>query len=548
MHMKKRHLLIGATIPVVLGLFAFTQSDKYFELSRNLDIFSSLYKEVNTYYVDDVNPNKMFKTGVDAMLKQLDPYTVYIAADDIEDYRTSATGQYGGIGIQSNKINGKHLLLNLYEGGPAKEVGMKIGDEMVSIDGQPIKELSDSDAGKLMKGQSGTKVKIGVLRQGEESLTFELERKKIEIPNISYQTVLDDSIGYFKLSQFTKDAGADVIVAIENVKKQGATKLIMDLRGNPGGLLDQAIKICNLFIPKGSRVVETRAKTKAASYQYDADKDPMDLDIPITILLDQKSASASEIVSGVLQDYDRGVVIGQNSFGKGLVQNVRDLSFKSKLKVTISKYYIPSGRCIQELDYSRKSADGKATKMADSLRKEFKTQNGRPVYEGKGITPDILVEGEEMSPYIKNLLKSGLVMEYATDYYYSHDSIAEATEFELSAEEYEAFVTWMSGKTFKNETKVEKTIDILKIAAESDVAYKELVTEIEQIGEAVKKEKSKGLVSFESEIKRELEKEIIKRYYLTEGVVASSLSHDPVIDSAIWVLNHPNKYQSTLGY
>ncbi|WP_109832879.1 S41 family peptidase [Reichenbachiella versicolor] len=545
--MKRKHLIIWALIPGIFGLVAFTQSDKYFDITRNLDIFSSLYKEVNKYYVDEVNPNKMIKTGIDAMLEELDPYTVYIPEDDIEDYRTNATGQYGGIGIQSNKINGRHLVLNLYKESPAMKAGMKIGDEIVAIDEQSVVTLSDEEAGNLLKGQSGSKVKIQVLRQGKEKYDFEIERQKISIPNISYQTMLGDDIGYFKLSEFTRSAGDDVIGAVNELKEKGAKKLIIDLRGNPGGLLNQAVKISNLFVPEGSLIVQTKAKTKASSFSYSAEKEPMDLDIPIAVLIDGKSASASEIVSGVIQDYDRGVIVGQNSFGKGLVQVARPLTFNSQLKVTTAKYYIPSGRCIQELDYVHKNADGSASTIADSLRKEFKTQNGRPVFEGKGIKPDVNTPLSRKSSYTKNLLESGLLFDYASEYYYSHQKIDSASEFQLNDEDYADFVSWIGDKSWKNDTRVEKAVDLLKKAAADDKAYKDLVKEIDQINNAIEEVKGTGLMSFKEEIKSELEKEIIKRYYFTSGVIEATLSHDVAVDSAIYVLNTPSRYRTILG-
>ena len=543
----KKHLVIVILAVSAFGLLSFSTDDKYFEFTKNLDIFASLYSEVNKYYVDDVNPNQLIKTGIDAMLEKLDPYTVYIPEDAIEDYRTNATGEYGGIGIMSNKVRGKHLVLNLYENSPAFNVGMKIGDEIVSIDGRSILKMSDEEAGKLLKGQSGSKVKIEVLRNGKDSKIFDLEREKITIPNISFSTMLGDEVGYFKMSEFTRSAGEDVEKTVIELKNKGAQSLILDLRGNPGGLLNEAVAICNLFVPKGSSIVETKGKTSAQSLSYVAKEVPLDLGIPIVVLIDENSASASEIVSGVIQDYDRGVIIGRKSYGKGLVQVSRPLTFNSQLKVTTAKYYIPSGRCIQALDYSHKNPDGTAGTIPDSLKKEFYTSNQRKVYDGGGVDPDIKINKKEHSSFTKNLKKSGLVFDYATQYFYTHDTIVGAKDFILSEKEYGQFVAWMGKKSFKNTSTVESGLKMLKKAASSDKAYEELGDEIDALTKAITKAKSNGLLTFQAEIKSELEKEIIKRYYLTTGVLESTLNEDPYITSALDVLSDTKAYSSTLG-
>ncbi len=543
----KKYKIISVVLILSIGLFSFSSDDKYFTFTKNLDIFASLYTEVNKYYVDEVNPNELIKTGIDAMLKELDPYTVYIPEDAIEDFRTNATGEYGGIGIMSNKVNGRHLVLNLYEDSPAYNAGMKIGDEITKIDGRSIIEMSDEDAGKLLKGQSGSKVKIEVLRNNKESKEFSLEREKIVIPNISYSTLLTPEVGYFKMSEFTRHAGEDVEKTVIDLKMKGAKSMVIDLRGNPGGLLNEAVAICNLFVPKGSNIVQTKGKTPAQSLSYAAKEIPLDLEIPLVVLIDENSASASEIVSGVMQDYDRGVIIGRKSYGKGLVQVSRPLTFNSQLKVTTAKYYIPSGRCIQALDYLHKNPDGTAGTIPDSLKGEFYTSNNRKVFDGGGVDPDIRIQKKEESFYTKNLRKSGLIFDYATRYYYAHDSINEAKEFELSDAEYEKFVQWMNKKSFENTSSVESGLKLLKKAASADKAYEELADEIDALSQAVTKAKSNGLITFKEEIRSELEKEIIKRYYLTAGVLESTLNEDPYIKSALDVLDDEQLYASTLG-
>lgn len=544
----KNVMAIGFAIPVLLlGILSFSSDDKHFEMAKNLEIFATLYSEVNKYYVDDVNPNTLIKTSIDAMLEKLDPYTVYIPEDDIEDFRTSATGEYGGLGIQSNKINEKHIVLNIYEKSPAMDAGIKIGDVITAVDGVPLANLTDEQAGKLMKGQSGSDIKVDVLRNNTEELSFLTKREKITIPNISYSTILEESVGYFRLSEFTRDAAEDVKKTVLELKDDGATSLIIDLRENPGGLLNEAVDICNLFVPKGSKIVDTKGKIDAQSQSYEAKTEPLDLNIPIAVIINNGSASASEIVSGVLQDYDRGVIIGQKSYGKGLVQVSRKLSFNSQLKVTTAKYYIPSGRCIQALDYAKRKSDGSATKLADSLKREFRTTNNRVVYDGDGIDPDIFVDEITPSSFAKNLSESGLIFDYATMYFHKHDSIAPPQRFALSDDEYLAFVKWMETKTFDNPSQVENSLEVLKQAATEDDVYNKLISEIEAITASVEKTKSNGLIVFKPEIKYMLEKQIILRYYYTSGQVEAALNKDEEIKEALRILADSEAYAAKLA-
>ncbi|MGL1885305.1 MAG: S41 family peptidase [Reichenbachiella sp.] len=545
---KSRKILIGLlSLGLVTGLWSFSNDDRYFEMAKNLDIFSALYTEVNTYYVDEINPNDLIETGIKSMLKKLDPYTVYIPEDDIEDYRTNATGQYGGIGILSNNINGKHLVLDLYKDSPAFEGGVKIGDQLISINGISIIDMRDDEIGKLIKGQSGSQVNIQIRRNEKELIDFNLDRQKIRIPTISYSTVLFDSIGYLKLTEFTRNAGQDMQNTIIELKSLGAQYLIIDLRGNPGGLLNEAVNICNLFIPKGTLVVETKGKTKAQSFTYPTKNPAYDTEIPVAVLINENSASASEIVSGVLQDYDRGVIIGAKSYGKGLVQATRPLSYNSQLKVTTAKYYIPSGRCIQALDYQHKNADGTATLIPDSLKKEFYTSNGRIVYDGGGVDPDLKIDKEKHSTYSSNLRNSGLIFEYATKYYYGHESVADASSFTISDTEYNQFSKWVSAQNFENTSQIEKALDFLKDAAQEDKTYHTVVKEISLVSQAVDDAKSNGINNFKSEIKKLLEQEIIKRYYGNEGLLSSTLSKDSSVLVAKTQLFDQSKYQQTLS-
>lgn len=532
---------------VVFGTFAFRSDDKFFEIARNLDIFASLYREVNEYYVEDVNPNTLLKTGVVAMLKKLDPYTNYIAEDDIEDYRTMATGEYGGIGIQSNKLKGKHVVLLVYENSPAASAGLKIADELVAIDGIDITGKSDNEVGKLMKGQSGSKIAVDIKRHNTDKvISVEMKREKIIIPNVSYKGMLTEDIGYFRLSEFTRDAGKDVRETVKELKEQGAEKIVFDLRDNPGGLLNEAVNICNVFLPKDVKIVNTKAKLKSQSFTYNTKKEPLDLSIPLAVLISSGSASASEIVSGVIQDYDRGVLIGQKSYGKGLVQQTKKLSHNAQLKVTIAKYYIPSGRLIQALDYSNRRPDGSVGKVADSLKSEFKTSNGRLVYDGGGVDPDIVVEERKFSSFSKNLSDSGLIFEYVSKYYYEHEEVAPAKEFELTDSEYNDFLSWMNTRNFDNKSLLENSLTDLKRASEKDKVYQSITEEIEAVRKAIETVKSKGLTEFKDEIKFLITQEIVSRYYSTKGLVENSLSQDMDVQAAIKILQDKEQYQSTL--
>lgn len=532
-----------------IGIFSFSPTtDRYFEIAKNLELFASLYKEINTHYVDEVNPNQLLNTSVKAMLKKLDPYTVYIPEDDIEDYRTMATGEYGGIGIQSNKIKGKHVVLMLYEGSPSSDAGIKISDVIMSLDGISVSDKSDAEFGKLLKGQAGTEVELELSRNnGVETLKVKVKRKKIEIPNISYKGMLTDNVGYLRVSEFTRDAGADVRKTVKELKGEGAQKIVLDLRGNPGGLLNEAVNICNVFIPKGKKVVHTKGKTKKQSFEYNTRKDPLDVKIPLVVLINSGSASASEIVSGVIQDYDRGVVIGQKSYGKGLVQMTKPLSYNSQLKLTTAKYYVPSGRCIQALDYSNRRPDGSVGKVADSLKSSFKTKNGREVFDGGGVDPDIETEVPYLSSYSANLAESGLVFDYASKYYFSHEKISDAKSFRLSDIEYNQFQEWMKNKKFKNNSLAEETINELKKASSNDKVYKNLLSEIEELKTTVAALKTNGSTTYKNEIKKLLEQEIVSRYYLKKGAVEASLDQDTDVNKAIEILNSSSQYTDLLA-
>ena len=538
-------LIIAMT---VAGIWAFNSpTEKYFEIIKNLDIFATLYKEVNTYYVDEVDPNQLIKAGIDAMLESLDPYTNYIPEDDIEDYRTMTTGQYGGIGALIGTRNGKNMIIMPYEGFPAHESGLKIGDEIIRVDGINVKDKAYTDISKLLRGQANSKLQIAVKRYGvPELVNIEMTREKITIDNVPYFGLMDDGIGYIKLSDFTTNAGKEVKNAVVALLGQGATKFVLDLRGNPGGLLNEAVNVSNIFIPKGSEVVSTKGKMTDWNKTYKALNPPVDTEMPLVILTSSSSASAAEIVAGVVQDYDRGVLVGQKTFGKGLVQATRPLTYNSQLKITTAKYYIPSGRCIQAIDYSNRNEDGSVGKVPDSLKVVFKTRNGRVVYDGGGVDPDIVVNLGFLPPIAVSLISKGLIFDYATEYYYHHATIASSQDFKLTDAEYNDFVIWLNDKDYDYTTRVENSIDELIKQAKKEKYYEDIDQQIQSLKTKVMHNKNTDLQKFKADINQILEEEISSRYYLRKGVIETSFSADESIKAAIEVLKDSDRYNQIL--
>lgn len=533
---------LGATV-----LTGYKQADNFFEITKNIEIFASLFKEVNTYYVDGVNPNKFMKSGIDAMLNSLDPYTDYIPEDEIEDYRTMTTGQYGGIGaIVSNR--GKKITIAMpFEGWPAHTAGLKIGDELLEIDGNSLVNKNTNDVSKMLKGQAGTPVKLKVKRFGQkEPFLVTLTRQKIKVNAVPYSGMVDSEIGYLRLSDFTQDCSKEVKKAIEDLKSKGAKQLIFDVRDNPGGLLMEAINICNFFVPMGMEVVSTKGKVAEWNKSYRALNPPLDLDIPVVVLTSSRSASASEIVSGVLQDYDRGVLVGAKTFGKGLVQATRPLSYNAQLKVTTAKYYIPSGRCIQAIDYANRNADGSVGKIADSLKKAFTTTAGRKVYDGGGVTPDILVERVPFAPITISLEAKNLFFDYAIEYAAAHPTIKAAKDFALSDEEYEAFVKWLGDKDYDYTTEVENNIKKIEEAAKKDKTLDQLKSRIDELRKSAMHSKEKDLMTHKNEIREVLESQIVSHYYLDKGVIEASFDNDEDILAAVKVLKDKPRFDSIL--
>ncbi|WP_317170510.1 S41 family peptidase [Flammeovirga aprica] len=512
-----------------------------------MKIFAQLYQEVNTYYVDDVNPSEMMTTGIEAMLATLDPYTNYIPEDKIEDYRTMTTGEYGGLGVVVGNRNGNITVLLPNEGYPAYEAGLQIGDIIEKVDGEDMKGKGTEEISKYLKGQAGSQVVLTIKRYGkEEPFDVPVKREKIQINNVPYYGMVTDDIGLIQLTDFTRNASQEVGDALSELKDRGAAKVILDLRGNPGGLLNEAVNIVNLFVPKGSDVVYTKGRIEDWNKTYKAMNAPLDTEIPMAVLINGGSASAAEIVSGSIQDYDRGVLLGSRSFGKGLVQATRPLDYNSRLKVTVAKYYIPSGRCIQAIDYSHRNEDGEAIVVADSLREKFTTANGREVLDGGGVAPDIKVKPFNFAQISISLILKGLIFDYATKYHHEHESIATARDFKISDEEFDAFVAWLKDKDYGYQTKVEVSVEELEESAKADKYYDDIQEEIETLKKKIYHNKESDVIKFKSEIKDVLQAEICKRYYLEAGEIESTFNADVDVIEAVKVLNDTERYQKIL--
>ncbi len=547
MTIRKKLLLGTSALMIAGGLTAFNRDDRFFEIARSLDIYATMFKELNMYYVDEVNPNRMVKTSIDAMLKNLDPYTNFFAEDEIEDYMTMTTGRYNGIGALVGQRQNKSIVMMIYEGTPAEKSGLRIGDEILKVDGVTVKDRKDADPGKLLRGQTNTPVKLTVKRYGQKDpLELTVMRDVVKMTNVPYYGMINDEVGYIDLKDFTATAAREVRQAVIELKGKGMKKLILDVRENPGGLLNMAIDISNLFIPKDSEVVTTKGKVQEWNKTYTALAPPLDLEIPIAVLVNSRSASAAEIVAGVIQDYDRGVLIGQRSYGKGLVQTTRELSFNTKLKITTAKYYIPSGRCIQAIDYSHRNPDGSVGKIPDSLRTAFKTKAGRVVYDGGGVLPDLVTEEPNPTPIALSLTNKGLIFDYAVKYRNEHPTIKPAREFRLTDAEYTEFANWLKDKEYDYTTQVEKDLGTLEASAKKEKYFDQIQDQLKALKTRVGHSKDADLVTFKPELKALLENEIAGHYYLQKGMKEVSFNNDPEMKAALDLFKDMNKYRGIL--
>jgi len=548
MKVKKRYIFSLVIIASLVGMSFTPPAERYFEIARNLDIFASLFKEVNALYVDEVNPNKLMRTGIDAMLNSLDPYTNYIPEDEVEDFRTINTGQYGGIGAITRQINKRTVVTMIYEGYPAARNGLKVGDEIIKMDDIVLSKLTLEEANHLMRGQIGTTVKLTVKRPGVANpVTLDFKRERVKVSNVPYFGMVSSDVGFVQLSDFTPDAGKEVKNAVIALKEKGAKSIILDLRGNPGGLLLEAVNICNIFLPKGNLVVSTKGKVEDSNFIYQTTATPVDTEIPVAVLINRGSASASEIVAGTLQDYDRAVIIGEKSYGKGLVQLPRMLSYNSQVKITTAKYYTASGRCIQVLDYTHRRADGSVGAVPDSLKKPFKTTHNRTVYDGGGIDPDITTNSAEASAITQALYSEGFLFDYATDYYVKHPTIVAAKDFAMTDGEYNDFVSWMKSKKYTYQSPLEVQLTLVTEEAKRERSIDELKPQLDKLKAMVTDRRKNDLVNFKDQIRGLLEEDIVAHYYLERGATEVSFKSDQDIPKSIGILNDAPGYKKMLN-
>ncbi|NLR65259.1 S41 family peptidase [Chitinophaga varians] len=550
--LNKRKKLLAALLLLVTagGLFAYNESDRYFQIAKNLDIFAAFYRELNTYYVDDLPPEKVMHRGIEAILEETDPFTDFVTEENLDDLKFMATGKYGGVGASINKNGEWTTITDVYEGSPMDKAGVKPGDIIVTMDGKSVKDTPQDDISKMLKGAPGTSLDI-LFRNpvsGKES-PKKIIREEINVKPVSYSGLVGKDIAYIRMTQFTENSGAMVRSAFQQLKQAnpGLKGVILDLRGNPGGLLDEAVVVSNIFVDKSKLIVSTKGKVKNWDRNYETSETPLDTHIPLAVLTNHSSASAAEIVAGAVQDLDRGLVIGQRSYGKGLVQTTRQLPYNTKLKVTTAKYYTPSGRCIQAIDYSHRNDDGSVDYVPDSLKKTFHTANGRTVKDGGGIEPDSLVSPTYISQVSATLLRKQFIFDYATNYYYSHPKIAPAADFALTDEEFADFERYLDNKDYSYKTRSEDALENFKNTAKREKYYDAVAKELEQLEQKMKHDKKQDLLKNKTEIKRLLEEEITNRYYSQHGRIAKSLAWDREVTTAAALLRDPAAYKQALS-
>ena len=547
--LNRQNGIIAVIVLIAVAFFGFKKGDdRNFQIAKNLDIFNAIVKELDMFYVDTIDPNKTIREGIDNMLYSLDPYTVYYPENDQDELEMMVKGSYGGIGslIRYNPKLQYTVIAEPYEGMPAAESGLKAGDILLEIDGKDLK--NNSDVSTLLRGQVGTSFKLKVQRPGvKEPLEFTIVRRSIQMPTIPYYGIMEGQVGYINLSSFSGTPSKDFKNAFLDLKKQGATSLVIDLRNNGGGLLDQAVEIVNFFVPRGKTIVTTKGKIKQASNTYKTLREPLDTDIPIAVLVNSGTASSSEILSGSLQDLDRAVIVGNRTYGKGLVQVPRSLPYGGNLKITTSKYYIPSGRCVQAIDYAHRNEDGSVARIPDSLTTVFHTAAGREVRDGGGVSPDVEVKQERLPNILYYLVRDNLIFDYATDFCLKHPVIASAEKFELTDADYTDFKNKVKGADFKYDQQSEKILKTLKEAAEFEGYMKEASAEFKALENKLTHNLDRDLDYFSKDIKEMIAEEIIKRYYYQRGAIIQQLKGDNELDEAVKILTNPERYQQILS-
>jgi len=537
---------LGLSIVVIIGLsfWGFKSDQKNFEISKNLDIFYTLVRELNLFYVDEVKPDKLIRKGIDDMLETLDPYTVFIPESEMDDFKFMTTGEYAGIGAMISKRRNQIVVAEPYEGFPAQKSGLKAGDIFLEVDGKGVDKMAVSDVSDILKGPAKKPVKVKMQRPGEKKpFTLDIVREEIQIDPVTYYGMLDDKTGYIRLSSFTDGCSDNIRSALLNLRDtRGATSMVLDLRSNPGGLLGEAVKVTNLFVNHGQEIVSTKGKVSQWDKTYRATEQPVDSVMPLIVLVNSGSASASEIVAGALQDLDRAVILGNRTFGKGLVQTTRDLSYNTKLKVTTAKYYIPSGRCIQALDYSHRNADGSVGNIPDSLISIFKTKNGRQVKNGGGVTPDIRDIQDTLSTLAYKLVQDYVIFDFATEYAANHKTIASPDKFVVSDEIYNDFHRFLAEKKFSYESRSEQTLKNLIETAKRERYYDAAQNEFIALEKGLTLNLDLDLGKFSEEIRELLKDEIVSRYYYQKGAIIASLANDHEIRHVLTLFHDPAEF------
>ena len=539
--MKKKIL-----IPILaLGLLFTTMSFKsdFFEIAKQIEIFTTLFKELNMNYVDETTPSDLMNKAIKGMLEDLDPYTVYWNEQEVENARINNSGEYTGIGASIRKKDGRVIIVEPFKDFPADAAGLKAGDEVIKI-GNILLSDFEGDAGELLKGSAGSEIELSYVRQGKTNTTS-LKRGAIDVHAVPFYKLINEDIGYIVLSKFNKKTTVETKKALEELKSQGATKIILDLRGNPGGFLHEAISIVNLFVPKNEVITTTKSVIKKYNKTYKTLKNPVDTEIPLVVLVNGRSASASEIVSGGLQDLDRAVIVGARSFGKGLVQRPKELTYGTQLKVTISRYYTPSGRCIQALDYWNRDENGDPVRLDPKEYNSYKTKGGRTVYDGGGILPDVEVEAAKFSPITTALLKDHGIFDFATNYYYSHE-LNDWSDFVFTEADFRDFLKFLKTNNFEYETETEKEFAEAHRKSEADKLDKDIAESYEQLMIAIDRAKEKALIEKKEEIITIISDEILKRYFYRDGMYNYHIQNSPEIKEAVAILNDDKKYHKIL--
>jgi len=545
---KKTLIIIAAVFSALftLSFLISDQQDKDFKLTKNIDIYISLFRELNTFYVDDIDPEKLVETSITSMLETLDPYTVYYPQDDVSDLDFMTTGKYGGFGSVIRKSGDYIVVANVYRGFPADKTGIKPGDLIISIDGKSLKGVTSDKASDMLKGDPGSEAEM-TIRRNDKDFTVSLSREKIAIPAVPYYGMLDNTTGYIRFTNFTQNCITEVRDALTDLKEnQGATTLILDLRNNPGGLVSEAVEIVNLFVKAGQEVVSTRGRVKQYDAVFRTQKNPVAPEMPLIILINRGSASASEIVAGAIQDLDRGVILGERSYGKGLVQVARPLSYKAQLKVTTAKYYIPSGRCIQAVDFSHRNEDGSVGHIPDSLIRTFKTRGGREVKDGGGIIPDKSVPSETMSRFTSELYVQNMIFDFATEYFWSHPAPSSLEDFKLTDEDINGFHEFLEKKKFSYKTDSEEALEQVVMLTKREGLYDNNRALLEELMEGVTHNPDNDIKTQKNDVRELIESELAGRYFYDAGAIKYSLPFDKQVIEAAAVASDKGLYSSFL--